>query len=311
VRIGLIGAGRWGTCYIATLARLPGTELAHVGSRNPETGPLVPKTCRVSGDWRAVLADPSLDGVILASPPMTHAPLALEAIAARLPVLIEKPMAMNVADARAVAAAANAAGVLVMVGHTHLFSPAYRALKQRGDALGRLRSTQSSAGNDGPARSDTTVLWDWGPHDVAMCLELFGDFPESVQASIVGQRRLAGGVGQALALHLAFPSEGGADIRISNIEDRKLRLFEASYEFGRLVYDDVHAPKLRESLPGQGVAPIAVDPVPPLTRLVQEFTDSIGSNVRTHPSLTLGVQVVQVLAQCEATLSAQRSLPDL
>lgn len=305
MRIGLIGAGRWGTRYIATLARLPGTELAHVGSRNPKTARLVPKTCRVSGDWRAVLADPSLDGIILASPPMTHAPLALEAIAVRLPVLIEKPMAMNVADAQAVAAAANAAGVLVMVGHTHLFSPAYRALKQRGKTLGGLRSTQSFAGNDGPARLDASVLWDWGPHDVAMCLDLFGDFPESVQASIVGQRRLPGGVGQALTLHLGFPSGGGSDIRISNIEDRKLRLFEAAYECGRLVYDDVHSPKLRESQLGEGGAePISVDPVPALTCLVREFTDSIGSNGRTHPSLSLGVQVVQVLAQCEAMLYA-------
>ncbi|MCH9736668.1 MAG: Gfo/Idh/MocA family oxidoreductase [Actinomycetia bacterium] len=310
MRIGLIGAGRWGTRYITTLARMPGTELTHVGSHNPETRRLVPEACRVSGDWRAVLADQSLDGVILASPPMTHAPLALEAIAAGLPVLIEKPMAMNVADAQAVAEAANAAGVLVMVGHTHLFSPAYRALKQRGNSLGRLHRTQSSAGNDGPVRLDTNVLWDWGPHDVAMCVDLFGDFPESVQALIVGQRRLAGGMGQALALHLVFP-EGGADIKISNIEDQKLRLFEASYEYGRLIYDDIHAPKLSESLPGQTAAPIPVDPVPPLTRVVQEFADSIGSNVRTHPSLTLGVQVVQVLAQCEETLCPQGSLSNL
>lgn len=310
MRIGLIGAGRWGTRYIATLARMPGTELVHVGSHNPETRRLVPEACRVSGDWRAVLADQSLDGVILASPPMTHVPLALEAIAARLPVLIEKPMAMNVADAQAVAAAAKVAGVLVMVGHTHLFSPAYRALKQRGNSLGRLHRTQSSAGNDGPVRLDTNVLWDWGPHDVAMCLDLFGDFPEIVQALIVEQRRLAGGVGQALALHLVFP-EGRADIKISNIEDRKLRLFEASYEYGRLIYDDIHAPKLSESLPGQAAAPIPVDPVPPLTRVVKEFTDSIGSNVRTHPSLTLGVQVVQVLAQCEETLCQQGSLSNL
>jgi len=303
VRIGLIGAGRWGTRYIATLARLPGIKLAHVGSRNPETARLVQKTCRVSGDWRAVLRDASLDGVILASPPMTHAPLALGAIAARLPVLIEKPMAMNVADAEAVATAADTAGVLVMVGHTHLFSPAYRSLKQRGYALGRLRSTKSSAGNDGPARRDATVLWDWGPHDVSMCIDLFGHFPESVQAWIVGQRRLPGAVGQALRLHLGFPSGGCSDIRISNIEARKLRLFEAAYENGRLVYDSVNAPTLRESQHGEGGAePIAVDAIPPLTHLVREFTDLIDSNGRTHPSLTLSVQVVQVLAQCEATL---------
>lgn len=303
MRFGLIGAGRWGTRYIDTLARLPGAVLAHVGSRNQETARLVPKSCRISGDRRAVLADPRLDGVILASPPMTHAPLALEAIAAGLPVLVEKPMAMNVAEAQAVAAAADAAGVLVMVGHTHLFSPAYRALKQRGDALGRLRCTQSSAGNDGPTRLDASVLWDWGPHDVAMCLDLFGDFPESVQASIVGQKRTPGGVGQALALQLGFPSGGRSHIRVSNIEDRKVRVFEATYDDGRLVYDDVREPKLRQSQRGDGgVEPIAVDPLPPLTCLVQEFAESIRSNESTHPSLTLGVQVVQVLAQCDAML---------
>lgn len=305
MRIGLIGAGRWGKRYIATLARLPGIELAHVGSRNAETARLVARTCRVSDDWSAVLADPNLDGVILASPPMTHTPLALEAIARRLPVLIEKPMAMNVADAHTVAAAADDADVLVVIGHTHLFSPAYRALKRRGDALGHLCSTKSSAGNDGPARPDASVLWDWGPHDVAMCLDLFGDFPNSVRASIVDQRLLPDGVGQALTLHLGFTSGCGSDIRISNIEDRKTRVFEATYEYGRLVYDDIHSAKLREWYHGEsGVEQITVDAEPPLTCLLREFTDSIRSNGRRHPSLTLGVQVVQVLAQCETVLCA-------
>jgi predicted dehydrogenase len=119
-------------------------------------------------------------------------------------VLVEKPMTLSVADAKLMAECAQRAGVLVMVGHTHLYSAAFRELKSRGAALGTLFETRSVGGNRGPYRLDTPVLWDWGPHDVAMCLELIDEAPHAVQARRVAAERLPEGLGEAIELALEF-----------------------------------------------------------------------------------------------------------
>ncbi len=181
MRLGLAGAGPWGRRYIATIRDLPGQTLAHVASANPASATLVSSGCVVSTDWRALAVDHSLDGLIVATPPATHLEIALLAIAHGIPVLVEKPMTLSLADANLLAERARRACVLVMVGHTHLYSAAFRGLKSRGATLGALRETRSVGGNRGPYRSDTPVLWDWGPHDVAMCLELFGVAPDALR----------------------------------------------------------------------------------------------------------------------------------
>ena len=113
MRIGLIGAGRWGKRYIETIARMDGVELAHLGSTNPASTQLVPSGCRVSSDWHDVACDRTLQGIILASPPVMHCEMALASINARIPILIEKPMTLSARDARAVVSSSGPASVVM------------------------------------------------------------------------------------------------------------------------------------------------------------------------------------------------------
>jgi len=303
IRIGLVGAGRWGKRYIETLMHMDGVELAHLGSANPGSARLVPAGCRISPDRRTVLEDRSLQGIILASPPATHCELGLAAIGAGIPVLIEKPLTLGSVDARRLAAAAAAQGVLAMTGHTHVFSSAFRALKAQGATLGTLLHTRSRGGNRGPVRPDATVLWDWGPHDVAMGFDIFDSAANAIRASRVAAQQLPDGIGEAIAIDLEFDGGGRSEILVSNIEPSKRRIFEAFFARGTLAYDDLAEHKLvRRGVAAEVEEAIAVDASLPLNNLVKEFCACVAAQRSSHPSLELGVRVVEVLEECQVQL---------
>jgi hypothetical protein len=93
--LGLVGAGRWGKVFINTLAGMEGVRLAGLASSNPQSRSLVPPDCRVMPEWRDLIQMKNLAGLIVATPPHTHAEITLAAIRAGLPVLVEKPLTLD------------------------------------------------------------------------------------------------------------------------------------------------------------------------------------------------------------------------
>ena len=168
VRLGLVGAGPWGANIVRTIAELPGMLLTRLASRNPRSRDLVGRKCAISTDWRDVAGARDLDGVIIATPPDTHFAIASMALSHQIPVLIEKPLTMNLGQAEKLLHLAGSRAVHVQVDHTHLYHPAFRKLKSLLPQLGSLEVIRGRAGKRGQSRADTPVLWDWGPHDLAM-----------------------------------------------------------------------------------------------------------------------------------------------
>ncbi len=113
------------------------------------------------------LADalPMVDALVVATPPKSHAEVALTGIQAGKHVMIEKPMTATLADARRLVAAADDAGVVLMAGHTFEFNPAVRELRRRLDRgeLGQTYYIHSARLNLGLYRSDVDVVWDLAP----------------------------------------------------------------------------------------------------------------------------------------------------
>src|SRR4029077_17804611 len=108
-------------------------------------------------DLRSAL--PHVDAVVVATPPSTHVPVALEAIHAGKHVLVEKPLAPTAAGARRLVAAAAGAGVILMVGHTFEYNPAVRKLRElvQGQHLGELFYIDSARLNLGLYQNDVNV----------------------------------------------------------------------------------------------------------------------------------------------------------
>lgn len=146
IRIGIIGRARWGRLYARTLQ-----ELEHYPA------------------WVCGKSDTRFDAdaVIIATPAETHFDLAMLALANGCHVLVEKPMAMSAVQAKQMTVAAQINGGVAWVGHTHLFSPAWREFKQ-----GLNGSSHGYAIFGGP--TPAPKWWCKGSHAVAMTIDLFG-----------------------------------------------------------------------------------------------------------------------------------------
>lgn len=303
LNIGLIGAGRWGRRYIKTLDSMPGARLARLASRNSESQLLAPSGCAITPNWYEIAEDSSLDGVIIAVPPSLHAEVAEVAMASGIPVLIEKPMTLSLAEAQRLVNISESTQSLIIVGHTHLFSEAFRTLKQHAQKLGPLQKIRSSAGNWGPCRAGIPMLWDWAPHDIAMCLDMLGTNPSTIFADRTGVEKLPGGEGETVEIKLNFSSGVQASIRVSNIDENKSRYFEACFEEGALIYDDLAPEKLcMLSCASEASTPIAIRDSPPLSNLLTEFFSEIQAGSNKHESLRLGLRVVEILDQCQTLM---------
>jgi len=308
LRLGLIGAGPWGRNYIRAIAGMDGVTLARLASRNPGSPALVDSRCRIDEDWRHLVSAGDLDGLIVATPPHTHAEITLAAVGADLPVLVEKPMTASAADAEAVVARAHARDAVVRVNHIHLYSAAWEALIREAGKLGPLRAVSTVAGRWGPFRPETPVLWDWAPHDVAMCMALMGACPDTARAHEIEARDTSDGPGLALALELDF---GGvrAKIAISNMHREKQRLLIATYEGGELTYDDTRVgdDKLRlKTSPRDPGGTFLLSGGTPLERAVASFADAVRDGAPDWADAELGLGVVRVLEDLDRSLERDR-----
>lgn len=177
-RIGVIGCGYWGSNHIRTLA-----SLGHLAAVSDVNGPRTEGFAtefEVPGltPQQAIDSD-DLDALVLALPPQFHAQTAIAAMRAGKDVLVEKPIALSVADAEKALATAEETGRILMVGHVLRFHPAFEGLKKLVDEgqVGELRYIHSHRIGLGKFHTENDALWDLAPHDLSMILALTGCAP--------------------------------------------------------------------------------------------------------------------------------------
>ena len=222
--IGVVGAGYWGKNLVRAFASLG--RLRAVCDSSPEAlsraGRQAPGARQVA-DFDELLRDDTVTGVALASPARLHARQALAALEAGRDVFVEKPMALCSADARAMREAAAARGRVLMVGHLMLYHAGVEHLLGlvRSRELGRIYYLYAQRVNLGKLRTDENALWSFGPHDLAVILELVGQEPESVSAR--GECYLQDKVEDVVFVNLRFPDRTMAQVQLSWLDPRKER----------------------------------------------------------------------------------------
>ncbi len=240
LKLGVIGAGVWGRNHVRTAAGLADAELAAVCDTREQVRQTVARqypAAFVTEDAGALLE--RVDAVIIASPAKTHAEYAQRAIAAGKPCLVEKPFALRVADAEAVAQSAAAGKVPVLVGHLLVFHPAVDALRTlvAGGELGRVLYMYGLRVNLGQVRADENALWSFGPHDVSVALHLLGEVPVRVTAQ--GSCYLQPGVEDVVFLHMEFASGTMAHVQLSWLDPHKERKLTVVGDRKMVVFDDM------------------------------------------------------------------------
>ncbi len=178
-----------------------------------------------------------MDAIVVATPPTSHVPIALRAIAAGKHVLVEKPLAPTAAEARQLISAAADAGVLLMTGHTFEYNPAVWKLRElvQSGVLGDVYYIDSARLNLGLYQTDVNVILDLAPHDVSIINYVLGEQPVAVQAW--ASRHAHPRFEDVAYLRLIYADERlSAHIHVSWLDPCKVRRVTAvgSAEDGRL-----------------------------------------------------------------------------
>jgi predicted dehydrogenase len=200
---------------------------------------------------------PYVDAVVVATPPSTHVPIALEAIDAGKHVLVEKPLAPSVAGARRLIESADLAGVVLMVGHTFEYNPAVRKLRELvcGKELGDLYYLDSARLNLGLYQSDVNVIFDLAPHDVSIINHVLGTGPVAVQAW--ASRHAHPRFEDVAYLRLFYDNHGlSANIHVSWLDPGKVRRVVVVGSRKMAVYDDLAEERIRILDKGVSAPPV-------------------------------------------------------
>ena len=119
VKIALIGVGRWGKNYVNTINDLNHVELAYAVTSNSNNKYFLPKDSILLDNWRAILEKVNIDGIIIATPASLNKEIALASLNAGFPVMIEKPMALNVEDAISIQEMVSKSRLTFLIDHTY------------------------------------------------------------------------------------------------------------------------------------------------------------------------------------------------
>lgn len=323
VRVGAVGCGYWGPNVIRNLDAVSGFDLGWICDANPDRlAPVAARYPRARPTSRLddVFEDPSVDAMYLATPVSTHYALTRRALEAGKHVLVEKPLATTVSEAEELAELANAQRLTLMVGHTFVFSPPVRKVKELIDtgSLGPIYYVETTRVNLGLFQKDVSVLWDLGPHDVSILNYWLGEVPTHVAAR--GRSYLGEALEDVAFLTLEFPSGILAQLQISWLAPSKLRRTSIVGRQKMIVYDDLE-PVEKVKIYDRGVdqQPLSfgefqltyrsgdilsprLDTTEPLYIECAHFLDCIRTGREPDASPRSGVDVVRVMQAAERSL---------
>ncbi|HBL25611.1 MAG TPA: hypothetical protein DD490_02120 [Acidobacteria bacterium] len=328
IRIAILGAGHWGPNLIRNFHTHQASEVVWVIDRDPGRLELARSRypdVRVGADPAAAFDDPAVDAVVLATPTVTHHPLAAAALRAGKHVLVEKPLATRTEEAEELCALADRLGRILMVGHVFLFNGAVRQIKEDLDAerVGKVFYLSMLRTNLGPIRSDVNAAWDLAAHDVAIANYWLGGPP--LAAAAQGGSWINPGIEDAVFANLWYPNGVMAHLHVSWLSPRKVRDITLVGEKGMLTFDDMNLQEpvrhydkgvsekrsagfvdtfalFRTSIREGAVTIPRVSTGEPLKAECDHFLDCIHRGVRPLADGRSGLDAVRVLAALDRSL---------
>jgi predicted dehydrogenase len=244
LRVAVIGLGYWGPNLVRNLATLDACSsvvVSDVDHRRVKATQSMYPFAEARVDYQAVLDDPDIAAVVVATPVPTHASLAAMALRAGKNVLVEKPLATTFDDARDLLELARSRRLLVMAGHTFLYSAPVIAVRElvRLGTLGEALYIHATRVNLGIHQSDVSVLWDLAPHDLSIVVDWLGEVPTAVSAT--GRSSLSDRPVDVAFVDLRFESGVIANLHLSWLAPTKLRRITFVGTNKMAVYEDTNA----------------------------------------------------------------------
>jgi len=325
LKIAVVGCGYWGPnlirnfyslsdCKVKKVCDLDSGRLEHMQKLFSEV--------EITTNFGDVINDPQIDAVAIATPVHDHYEMAKKCLQAKKHTLIEKPMASSSVECKKLIELAQKRNCILMLGHTYIYSPAIRKIKDIYNAgeLGKMLYISSRRLNLGLFQTDINVVWDLAPHDISIILFALSAKPVSVNCQ--GKANVHPNIEDVTNMTIDFSDGGFATIQNSWLDPYKVRdmtfvgskrmlvyndlepiekikIFDKRVEtppyydtFGEFQYSyhygDIYSPYLKES------EPLKVE--------CQHFLDCIKNSVQPDTDGLNGLRVVQVLEAASKSL---------
>jgi predicted dehydrogenase len=325
LRIAVIGLGYWGPNLVRNLFELPEADVS-VCDMRPEAIAAIRRRYPSLEGWtrlEEVLENPEIDAVAIATPVGSHYQLALSALLADKHVFVEKPLAASSAASRELVALAAERGLVLMPGHTFLYSPPVnkiRDLIQSGE-LGEIYFVSASRVNLGLHQPDVSVVWDLGPHDFSILRYWLDETPTHVTAT--SRSCVLPDTPDVVFINMEFASGTIAHVELSWLAPSKLRRTTIVGSRKMVVYDDTSNEPVRVFDSGVQLANPAsfgeyhlsyrtgdivspqVVPAEPLFLELRDFCTAIRSGSTPRSSAALGLEVVRLIEAVDRSLDGE------
>jgi predicted dehydrogenase len=323
INTAVVGYGYWGPNIVRNLMERPELEfwgLCELSAERSAKFRARYPGARASDSFEEVLADPGVEAVSIATPPRTHHELVKQALEAGKHVLVEKPLAMRTADAEEMAELADREGLVLMPGHTFLYSAAVNKVREliENEELGEIYFVTSSRMNLGLYQPDGVVC-DLAPHDLSILLYWL-DRPVSIVGAS-GCTVFQNGVPETAFLTLCFDEGATANVQVSWLAPRKVRqmvvvgsrkmvlyddtasddavrIYDRGFEFGEPANFGEYQLTYRS---GDMVVP-RLEAAEPLGLELADFAQAIQTGSRPRSHVELGVEIVRILEAAHTSL---------
>lgn len=321
--IAVIGLGYWGPNLLRNLYEssqvagvwacdLSRERLEAIGRRYPAT--------TLATDYAQVLADPRVDAVMIATPISSHHRLAEAALNAGKHVFVEKPLAASSGEAASLITLAGTTGLVLMPGHTFLYSPPVTMIRSYLDSgdLGEVYFISASRVNLGLHQQDVSVAWDLGPHDFSILRYWLEETPERVSA--LARSCIIPEIPDVAFIDMQYASGAVAHAELSWLAPSKLRRTTIVGSRKMIVYDDTSTDPVRifdsaasmrdpntfgefrmSYRTGDILSP-HVEPAEPLGRELADFCRAILDGTTPRSSAELGLDVIRTIEAVDASL---------
>jgi UDP-2-acetamido-3-amino-2,3-dideoxy-glucuronate N-acetyltransferase len=316
-RVAVVGMGYWGRNLVRNFHALDALHVVCDSSAEVEAS--LPKEypgVKFTREYRAVLQEPAIAAVALATPAVTHYEMAKAALEAGKDVFVEKPLAIDVRQGNALVELAQSRRRVLMVGHILRYHPAVLKLQEliQSGALGKLHYLYSNRLNIGKIRTEENILWSFAPHDISVILALLNEMPNRV--SCHGGAYLNRDVFDVTMSQFDFPSGAQAHIFVSWLHPVKEQRLVVVGSEKMAVFDDTADEKLalyphkvewKNRIPTalKGTAePVPLDDVEPLKAECQHFLNCVASRTPPVTDGKEGLRVLSLLDACQRSVLA-------
>jgi len=309
-QIGVIGAGGWGINHVRTYNQLTDCTRLMVSDlfeKNLEKVKEINPEISVRTKAEDLINDESLEGIVIATTSDSHYPLAKDALLKGKNVFVEKPLCLDLDQAKDLIKIAEEKNLVLMVGHLLLYHPAVTWIKNyiKSGELGELYTISSQRLNLGKVRTTENAFWSLAPHDVSIMMHLVDS--DIKKSTGIGGDFINKGIEDTFFFSLEFENGVIGNGHVSWLDPNKTRQFTIVGSRRMIVFDDMsknEKVKVFEKRVGEGLSLIdegyfvpELDKTEPLKLECQHFIDCIKNKTQPLTDGKNGLDVTKVMLE--------------